>query len=83
MSGGSIFGYVNPVEPGLTGLFISEIVPIPEDTFTAKKIPPSLLYLSYLSSPISILGSVYASIIFSSCIFTGLPSLTRLLIRFA
>lgn len=37
MSGGSIFGYVNPVEPGLTGLFISEIVPVPEDTFTAKK----------------------------------------------
>lgn len=37
-----IFWQVNPVEPGLSGLFIFEIVP--EDIFL-KKIPP-YIYLS-------------------------------------
>lgn len=72
MSGGSIFGYVNPVEPGLTGLFISEIVPVPEDTFTAKKIPPSLLYLSYLSSPISIVECIRLNNLFELHIYGAL-----------
>lgn len=53
-----IFGHVNPVEPGLTGLlFISEIVP--EDIFRLKKF---LLLFVFIFPPFVPL-IVYASII--------------------
>lgn len=83
MSGGSmIFGHVNPVEPGLTGLlFISEIVP--EDIFRLKKF--LLLFVFTVSFPLRSIDRVCFNNLpverWSNCIFTRLPpSLTWLIV---
>lgn len=83
MSGGSmIFGHVNSVEPGLTGLlFISEIVP--EDIFRLKKF--LLLFVFTVSFPLRSIDRVCFNNLpverWSNCIFTRLPpSLTWLIV---